>query len=799
MPSDLDNELALHRKYRQRRIRVVIVVCLCLFAALTVLENRVFQWGVVPFPVSGNVLVFALININVILLLLMVFLALRNLVELVFERRQRQIGATLRTKLVISFVSLSLIPTTLLFFIALQFVSSSMDYWFNSTVDRSLEASLALAQEVYQEVSEKVVQDGLMIAEALEVGERGRFLRDLPTLRAQIKALRLVSLMVIDENRQTVVDLQGDNEGGGVAISDDLSGHRDKLNGKRLQGAPAGVSPARLPARKRSANYTSVCEQAAGQLSEDCEADGVPCDRLPDDLLQRALQGARGLTLNQSGEAGELLSGLASFVRGGETYVVVVTALIPQERLARLRLISNGVLGYRQLLLLKTPVKSSLLLMLLIVTLLIIFCAIWFGFYVAGGLTRPMAKLAQGIKRVADGELDFVLDKDSDDEMGMLVDSFNSMTHDLLSSQVQVEEGSLALRRVNLETDKRRRYMEIILQNVTAGVISLDAQGRVLTINKFAEELLKIRIEDLEHKNYRSILRLNHLSMLESFFVELKESGRNSIQRSIKVTVNDETLSLRVNFTRLEDEEGQPLGIVIVFDNLTELEKVQRMAAWREVARRIAHEVKNPLTPIQLSAQRLRKRYLEKLADEGEVFDQCTTTIIKQVDELKHLVDEFSTFARMPMVKKTLNHLGVMVSEVLILYQEGHKDITFVVVDHGLPAFYFDVEQMKRVLVNLLDNAVAVLDAHGRVEVEISGQSEEGLVLMEVRDNGPGVSDADKLKLFEPYFSTKKTGSGLGLAIASTVVADHGGYIRVKDNLPRGARFIIELPLLTVV
>jgi len=737
MPSSLDSDLALHRKYRQRRIRVVIVACLCLFVALTALEKQVFQWGTVSFPVSGNVLVFALININVILLLLMVFLALRNLVELVFERRQRQIGATLRTKLVISFVSLSLIPTTLLFFIALQFVSSSMDYWFNSTVDSSLEASLVLAQEVYREVSEEVVRDGSMIADSLTDGERGRFSDELSALREQIKALRLAALLVIDENRQALVDLQGDNEGRGAVV-------------------------------------------------------------IADDLLQRALHGEEGLTVSQSGEGGELICGLTPFVRGGKTYLVVVTALIPQERLARLQLISKGVQGYRQLLLLKTPVKSSLLLMLLIVTLLIIFCAIWFGFYVAGGLTRPMAKLAQGIKRVADGELDFVLDKDSDDEMGMLVDSFNSMTHDLLSSRVQVEEGSLALRRVNLETDKRRRYMEIILQNVTAGVISLDAQGRVLTINKFAEELLKIRIEDLLHKNYRSILRLNHLSILESFFVELKESGRNSIQRSIKVTVNDETLSLRVNFTRLEDEEGLPLGIVIVFDNLTELEKVQRMAAWREVARRIAHEVKNPLTPIQLSAQRLRKRYLEKLAEEGEVFDQCTTTIIKQVDELKHLVDEFSSFARMPMVKKTLNHLGAMVSEVLILYQEGHKDITFVVIDHGLSAFYFDVEQMKRVLVNLLDNAVAVLGDQGRVEVEIAGQSEEGLVLMEVRDNGPGVSDSDKLKLFEPYFSTKKTGSGLGLAIASTVVADHGGYIRVKDNLPRGARFIIELPLLTV-
>jgi two-component system nitrogen regulation sensor histidine kinase NtrY len=278
--------------------------------------------------------------------------------------------------------------------------------------------------------------------------------------------------------------------------------------------------------------------------------------------LRRALSGESGLTTSQPTADGELIRSLTPFVRGGERLVLVTTTLLPQERLARLELISKGIQGYRQLLLLKQPIKSSLLVMLLIVTLLIIFCAIWFGFYVAGGLTRPMAKLSQGIKRVADGDLNFVLDRDSDDEMGTLVDSFNSMTQDLLASQVQVEEGSIALRQVNLETEKRRRYMEIILQNVTAGVISLDAQGRVLTINRFAEDLLRISTEDLINKNYKSILRLTHLSILESFFVELAASGRNSIQRSIKVTVGDEALSLRINFTKLEDEEGRPLGIV---------------------------------------------------------------------------------------------------------------------------------------------------------------------------------------------------------------------------------------------
>lgn len=735
-----DTELILYKAKKKRLIRFVIVACLCLFFVFRFLEGRVYQLEAVPFPVSGNVLVFILININVILLLLMVFLTMRNLVELVFDRKRRIIGTSLRTKLVISFVSLSLIPTTLLFFVSLQFVSTSMDYWFNSNVDRSLDTSLELAQEVYQDEVDQLKKDGVLLASAItqEMGDKD-FIDHIPALRAHLKTFMLSGLTIYSSDRHRVLDLMDDHTIGSLPI---LSG----------------------------------------------------------DFLRRGLGGEIGISDSLPVPGGEVVRALTRFPLSGENYLLVTSRLISAERLTKLSIISKGIQGYRQLRLLKTPLKTSLLVVLLIVTLLIIFSAIWFGFYVSSGLTRPIAQLSEGLRRVADGELDFVLEKTSADEMGMLVDSFNRMTRDLLSSTRQVSEANLALRQVNDETEKRRRYTEIILQNVTAGVISLDGQGRVLTINKFAEDLLKIKGKDIINKNYKSILRMNHLSILEHFFDELTESGRNSIQRSIKVTVNNETLSLRVNFTKLEDEEKNPIGIVIVFDNLTEIEKIQRMAAWREVARRIAHEVKNPLTPIQLSAQRLRKRYLEKLAAEGDVFDQCTSTIIKQVDELKHLVSEFSSFARMPVVKKSINHLGVMVSEVLILFQEAHKEITFTVIDQGVPAFCFDPEQMKRVLVNLLDNAVAVVPAHGgAIDVEITARLEDRLVTIEVKDNGPGIKDVDKSRVFEPYYSTKQSGTGLGLAIVNTIIADHGGYIRVKDNQPLGAVFFIELPLITAV
>ena len=379
--------------------------------------------------------------------------------------------------------------------------------------------------------------------------------------------------------------------------------------------------------------------------------------------------------------------------------------------------------------------------------------------------------------------------------MGLLVDSFNRMTHDLRTSKMQLESVNVALQESNIELDERRQYIETILQNVPAGVISFTADGVVTSINKFAEDLLHIDKDLYLNKDFRETLLPNHKTILEQYLQELEESGKSTIQRPLRLNFGRETFSLLVNVTRLKDESGNHLGTVLVFDNLTQLEKAQRIAAWREVARRIAHEVKNPLTPIQLSAQRLRKKYMASLESDKEVFDLCTQTIINQVEELKRLVSEFSSFARMPSVQKSRNNLVEMVKEILIFYEESHDHIKFrCIVAQDIPPFDFDLTQIKRVLINLLENSIAVLPKNGVIEIVLSRDAEKNLASMEIRDNGPGVADTDKLRLFEPYFSTKKSGTGLGLAIANTIVVDHGGQIRVSDNKPTGAVFTVELP-----
>ena len=441
---------------RRRRTRYAIIICLILIPILTYLETVVFEIGEVSFPISGNVLVFSLININIILLLLMVFLVLRNLLRLIFEQRKFVLGKSLRIRLVISFISLSLIPTILLFFIALQFVSTSMDYWFNSNVEASLDESLRVAQDIYQGKKEQTVAIGNTVAGKLAADQVLQYDPDAIQylLEDQLTLRNLDGLTLLSEQRQVVAD----------AASEDI-------------------------------NQLSLPE-------------------IPVELFRLIMSDETEKTSIQPVPTGEIIRSLTPvyFNEGPEVmpYILVTTLYIPQDQIQRMTIISKGIEGYRQLMLLKNPLKTSLLVMLLIVTLLIIFSSIWFGFYIAQGLTGPIGKLADATRRVADGKLDFVLEKESDDEMGLLVDSFNKMTRDLQTSKIQLESVNLALQESNIELEERRQYIETILQNVPAGVISFDANGKVTSINKFAEDLLHINKEEYLHKDYRITLIPEH-------------------------------------------------------------------------------------------------------------------------------------------------------------------------------------------------------------------------------------------------------------------------------------------------
>jgi two-component system nitrogen regulation sensor histidine kinase NtrY len=728
---------------KRRLIRRTILFCLLLIPFFIWIQTVLLKQDI-DLPVDNNILIFALININVLLVLFVLFLVLRNLAELLFDRRINRLGHKLKTKLIASFLSLTLIPTILLFFVALQFVSTSMDYWFNASIEDSLTESLKLAQSLLHEKEEQVTRMNKGIGDRLQGLEISRYTTE--TIRTTL---------------ENILSFNPINGPDGITLITYDKNLEITVRGPRLRA----MLPPKVPL----------------QL-----LDKIKNDEGPQTFLEETKSG------DLVNCVGEVQVGPGHLGKAA----LVTSLLINSEQLAKMTTISQGIEGYRQLKHFKEPFKFWLLIILLIVTLLVVFAAIWFGLYISRGITDPLEKLVLATRRVAEGDLEFEMEREANDEMGLLVNSFNQMTVNLNQSQKKLAETHAALQLSSQESEQRRRYTEIILQNVSAGVISLNENGKITTINRFAEKLLNIDKSHFIGLNYHDVLPPYQANFVDSFIDELEATGKATVEHHIRLNVLGKTYSLLINFTRLEDETGKLVGFVLVFDNLTKLEKMQRMAAWREVARRIAHEIKNPLTPIQLSAQRLRRRYPDILNEPDSIFDQCTSTIITQVDELKRLVSEFSQFARMPKVQKSLADLGDLAKKTLFLYREAHKHITFNLrILDPIPAFNFDSEQIKRCLINLLDNAVAVLPEKGTIDVELSLDEDKENVFLKVYDDGPGISKENKLKLFEPYFSTKKTGTGLGLAIISTIISDHNGYIRVQDNEPAGSIFIIELPL----
>jgi two-component system nitrogen regulation sensor histidine kinase NtrY len=454
--------------------------------------------------------------------------------------------------------------------------------------------------------------------------------------------------------------------------------------------------------------------------------------------------------------------------------------------------ISKSSEEYKQFKLLKNPIKWSYIVTLSIVTLLIIFSATWVGLFMARGITEPIQDLAEATEEIAKGNLDHNIDVMADDEIGVLVDSFNKMIKDLK----KVNEG---LGQANVDLEQRRKYMEVVLSNVLAGVISVDRDGVITTINSAAEKMLDIKTGKILNRKYEEVLKPEHLSLVNDFLREMKEDSSGFVERQVQLILRDRVLTVQAALTILKDDDGNYMGMVVVFEDLTQLKRAERTAAWREVAKRMAHEIKNPLTPVQLSAQRLQRKYGDKLGGDGSVFRECTGAIIDQVDVLKNLVNEFSRFARLPVTNPSLNDLNEVIADSLTLFKDSHKkDISFdFKKGSDIPRLNLDAQQIKRVMVNLLDNAVAAGDKNGRVEIKTSYDKMYRKVKVEVIDDGHGIPPHDKMKLFEPYFSTKKSGTGLGLVIVNSIISDHRGSVSVRDNTPQGTVVTFELPVAT--
>lgn len=732
---------------KRRREWGLILLIVGLMFAFPFFEDQIYKQAE-QIQLSNNLLVLALININILLIILFLFLIIRNLFKLIVERKKNIPGARLRSKLVLTFVSLSLIPTMLLFFASAAFITNSIDNWFSAEIESSLTESLAVAQTYYQNSSEN----------ALYYADQ---------LAARIKDDKLLNDNQLDNLRQLISDKQKEYNLGVVEVFS--STHEELVR----------ISNPKVPL----AEFTNPSS----------------------DAIHDALQGLRFARITPTGKA-DLIRGVVPIMSNWNAKdivgVVIVNYYVPYSLVSKMQEISSSYQQYKEAQQLKGKIKQGYIAILLLIALVIIFLATWFGFRLARSITVPLQELVIATKKIGTDNLDVVLPAAGDDEIGILIDSFGKMTGELRLEKARIKDALNDLQHSNIELDQRRRYMEIVLKNVTAGVISLDNDGTITTINKSAETILMIEANQVLGKNYQTVVTSSQLQIIKGFLGELLRSNKDSIRRQISLSIQGQQLTLLLNITNLVDENNQFMGTVIVFNDLTEQLKTQRMAAWREVARRIAHEIKNPLTPVQLSAQRLRRRYLSKFSEDDDVFDECTRMIITQVDDLKNLVNEFSNFARMPASNPTPQDLNLIISETLVLFQEGHKDINFTFIPaKDLLQLELDQEQIKRVIINLLDNAIhAVEETPPPREIKLKTKMVLPLqmITLTISDNGCGIPEQDKPRLFEPYFSTKQSGTGLGLAIVSTIISDHNGYIRVKDRHPQGTEIIIELPIRTI-
>lgn len=729
-------------EYRKRRRELgLILLSLLLVFALTQYESRLLELTS-EVSLVNSILVLALINVNILLIILFFFLVFRNLFKLILERRRGVPGAHIRSKLVAAFVALSLVPTMLLFFVSAGFITNTIENWFNNQIENSLQESLEVAETYYKNSA----------SNALYYGEQ---------LARIIKRDKLLNEANLEQLKEFIQEKQLEYNLGIVEV---FSSTYEEL---------VRVSNPSVPA----ADFTDPGS----------------------DAIREALQGNRFTRITPVGKA-DLIRGIVPVYSNWNPEdvvgVVVVNYYVPYSLVSKMKEIKSSFEQYKGTKLLKGRIQMGYVVVLLLIALVIIFLATWFGFHLARGITVPIQELAVATNRIAQGDLDVRIEVDSDDEIGTLVDAFNTMTADLRRSQKSLQAANRELQSSNHELDQRRRYMEIVLRNITAGVVAVDRGGFLTTVNKSAEKLLNTSASKVLGKNFREVLEPEYLPLVKDILRDLMETGKDHVSKQVTIPIQENKLTLMVNVTTLRDENGEFMGTVVVFDDLTQLIKAQRMAAWREVARRIAHEIKNPLTPIQLSAQRLRRRYLEKFNRDDTVFDECTGMIIRQVDELKNLVNEFSNFARMPASRPTPNNLNQIVAEALILFEEGHKEIDFSFdPDPEVPVFNLDRDQIKRSVINLIDNAVGAMDQPGAIHLETHFNHELQMVTLTVKDTGCGIAPEIKSRLFEPYFSTKKTGTGLGLAIVSTIISDHNGYIRVRDNRPKGTQFIIELPI----
>ncbi len=711
------------REQRKRKREILFIFLLSfVFVFLTWFEVRLFSTSQ-QLPFVHSIFFFGLVNFNIIILLLLLFLIFRNVVKVFVERRSGIFGSSLKAKLVAAFVAFSFVPTVLMFVISVFYINSSFDRWFSIKMVGVLKSSLEVQNAYYFNAKKRNYHFAHQVA-------------------TQIRGLSAGAL-------------------------------QRKMNLMREQYALDSVE-----------YYPSMFGERQSSIANEDAIFHVPPVSL--EFLQKGIKSQiEASTIHQFGD-GNLVRVIVPVQEGHEEAgAVVVSSFVPLSLVSRMNDVSSAYEDFRDINPLEYPLKSIYLIVLFLMTLVILLAATWFGFHLARQLAIPLVQLGRATKRVVQGDYTPLDIKTGSEEVTFLVSSFNQMTLDLAASNNHLRE--------------TLGYIEVVLRNVSAGVISVDKTNKITTINRLAANLLKIDPAKYVGRSVRDLLTLEYFRIFAELLRAMQENKAESLQKEIKINVEGSEIPLLMTLSILKDEQGLEIGKVIVFDDLTLIVNAQRAAAWTEVARRIAHEIKNPLTPIRLSAERILRKFGGQIQDPA--FRESTEMIVKQVNHLKNLVNEFSQFARLPQTRPVRGSIHKIIDEVLMIFRHSHVNAHFEVLPGpGVPEFKFDPDQMRRVFVNLVDNSLAACQADVKnpgIRIQFSTKYEPTTKVLRiyVSDNGPGIPASDLQKVFDPYFSTKESGTGLGLAIVKKIIEDHNGLIRAFANEPRGTKMLIEIPV----
>jgi two-component system nitrogen regulation sensor histidine kinase NtrY len=731
---------------------------LALLSALVLLQVAGLGSALPPDTAADTLLLYAMTTFNFVAFIVFSFIFVRSLLKLRRERRERQLGSKIKTRMLVYFIGVSLLPITAMAIFSYFFFNRSLEKWFSR-------------------IPEEVISEGQRIQERA-IDERARNLQEMANLMAVMIASQP------DPTDQALLDTAAQQ------------GMLDLVEVRGPDGTILARSQAKL-APEDEAELLKTVDVAvktggADPTTLDSKGFDVAISKLPD-----------GRTL------------VISPLRRGAGTISDAISKSPAE-FDRLKARQRNV-------------RAQGLSTLGVLTLLLVFASMWAAIHIARGIATPIQAMAEAANEVARGNLSHRVETVAEDELALLAESFNQMTAQLQENRQRLEANAAEVSEKNLALEERRNYIETVLESLTTGVISLDENDLVTTINAAAAAMLQAPPTNGHRRKLAELVSGEDFDTCERLLYRARRIGHAAEQTTWFRSGNGDqsaSISVALTATALRGPTGEGRGVVIVIEDLSELISAQRAAAWSEVARRMAHEIKNPLTPIQLSAERMAKNFsrlgqAENGAANAEltngskhangngntissaafrsIVDECTSTITREVAGLKAMVDEFSRFARLPHASPEPADLNEVVSQAVALYEDRLEGVRLdVKLAHSLPEVLLDSKQIRRVLVNLIDNALEALngiETDKRITVATAHDPARGRLLIEIADTGPGIRREDFARLFQPYFSTKGRGTGLGLAIVQRIVVEHGGKIRAESNRPQGAKFIVEIPL----